>query len=117
ILMQFKQKRFKVAALKFMWSSDELRKQHYADLSAKAFFPKLIKYISSGPVVPIVWEGLDVVKNLVVYFLVLQIQADSAPGTIRGDLCVEVGRNICQGSDGVKSAKKEISLWYKTTFI
>lgn len=67
--------------------------------------------MSSGPVVPMVWEGLNVVKTGRV-LLGATNPADSAPGTIRGDLCVEVGRNICHGSDGVESAKKEISLWF-----
>ncbi|XP_018570165.1 nucleoside diphosphate kinase [Anoplophora glabripennis] len=111
IIKKFEQKGFKLVALKFVWPSDELLKQHYADLSTKAFFPKLIKYMSSGPVVPMVWEGLDVVKTGRV-LLGATNPADSAPGTIRGDLCVEVGRNICHGSDGVESAKKEISLWF-----
>lgn len=95
----------------FLQPSDELLKQHYADLSTKGFFPKLITYMSSGPVVPMVWEGLNVVKTGRV-LLGATNPADSAPGTIRGDLCVEVGRNICHGSDGVESAKKEISLWF-----
>lgn len=95
----------------FLQPSDELLKKHYADLATKNFFPKLITYMSSGPVVPMVWEGLNVVKTGRV-LLGATNPADSAPGTIRGDLCVEVGRNICHGSDGVESAKKEISLWF-----
>lgn len=58
-----------------------------------------------------VWEGTNVVKTGRV-MLGATNPADSAPGTIRGDLCIEVGRNILHGSDGVESAKKEISLWF-----
>lgn len=65
-----------------------------------------------GPVVPMVWEGLNVVKTGRV-MLGETNPADSKPGTIRGDLCVQVGRNIVHGSDSVESAKKEISLWFK----
>lgn len=86
-------------------------KKHYADLSARPFFPGLVKYMSSGPVVPMVWEGTNVVKTGRV-MLGATNPADSTPGTIRGDLCVEVGRNILHGSDGVESAKKEIALWF-----
>lgn len=86
--------------------------QHYADLSARPFFPGLVSYMSSGPVVPMVWEGLNVVKTGRV-MLGATNPADSAPGTIRGDLCVQVGRNIIHGSDSVESANKEIALWFK----
>lgn len=67
--------------------------------------------MSSGPVVPMVWEGLNVVKTGRV-MLGATNPADSAPGTIRGDYCVQVGRNICHGSDSVESAQKEINLWF-----
>ena len=91
-----------------MHASEDLLKQHYADLSSKPFFPGLVKYMSSGPVVPMVWEGLNVVKTGRV-MLGATNPADSAPGTIRGDFCIQVGRNICHGSDAVESAAKGIS--------
>lgn len=67
--------------------------------------------MSSGPVVAIVWEGLNAVKTGRV-MLGATNPADSLPGTIRGDLCIHVGRNICHGSDSVESAQKEIALWF-----
>ena len=70
---------------------------HYSDLSRKAFFPDLIDYASSGPVCAMVWEGLDAVKTGR-KMLGATKPADSEPGTIRGDLCVDVGRNIIHGS-------------------
>merc|ERR1712140_130805 len=112
IIKRFEQKGFKLVAMKFMQASEELLKEHYADLSKKGFFPGLIKYMGSGPVVPMVWEGLNAVKTGRV-MLGATNPADSAPGTIRGDLCVQVGRNICHGSDAVESANKEIALWFK----
>merc|ERR1712173_510829 len=75
----------------------ELLENHYADLSKKPFFPGLVKYMASGPVVAMVWEGLNAVKTGRV-MLGATNPADSAPGTIRGDLCIQVGRNICHGS-------------------
>lgn len=80
-------------------------------MADKPFFPGLIEYMSSGPVVPMVWEGVGVVKAGRV-LLGATNPADSAPGTIRGDFCIEVGRNVCHGSDAVESAKKEIGLWF-----
>lgn len=89
----------------------ELLEKHYADLSARPFFPGLVNYMNSGPVVPMVWEGLNVVKTGR-QILGATNPADSAPGTIRGDLCIQVGRNIIHGSDAVESANKEIALWF-----
>merc|ERR1712228_800368 len=83
IIKRFEQKGFKLVAMKMMHASEELLKEHYADLSSKGFFPGLVKYMAS------------------------------APGTIRGDYCIQVGRNICHGSDAVDSAAKEIALWFK----
>lgn len=89
--------------------------KHYADLSSRPFFPGLVTYMSSGPVVPMVWEGLNAVKTGRV-MLGATNPADSAPGTIRGDLCVQVGRNIVHGSDSVESANKEIALWFNVSY-
>ena len=112
IIKRFEQRGFKLVAMKFMQASEELLKNHYADLSSKGFFAGLIKYMSSGPVLAMVWEGLNAVKTGRV-MLGATNPADSAPGTIRGDLCIQVGRNICHGSDAVESANKEIALWFK----
>ncbi|GBP41764.1 Nucleoside diphosphate kinase [Eumeta japonica] len=111
IINRFEQKGFKLVALKFTWPSEELLQKHYSDLSSRPFFPGLVKYMSSGPVVPMVWEGLNAVKTGR-QMLGATNPADSLPGTIRGDLCIEVGRNIVHGSDSVESANKEIALWF-----
>merc|ERR1719468_1103984 len=94
-----------------MQASEELLKNHYADLAGKKFFKGLIEYMLMGPVCCMVWEGLNAVKTGRV-MLGATNPADSAPGTIRGDLCVHVGRNICHGSDAVESAQAEIALWF-----
>merc|ERR1712012_344413 len=112
IIKRFEQKGFKLVAMKMMHASEELLKEHYADLSSKGFFPGLVKYMNSGPVVPMVWEGLNVVKTGRV-ILGETNPAASLPGTIRGDYCIQVGRNICHGSDAPESAAKEIALWFK----
>merc|ERR1719471_273757 len=111
IIKRFEQKGFKLVAMKFMQASEEHLRKHYADLSERPFFPGLVKYMASGPVVPMVWEGLNVVKTGRV-MLGETSPRDSKPGTIRGDFAVQVGRNICHGSDAVESAKKEIKLWF-----
>merc|ERR1711988_494804 len=111
IIKRFEQKGFQLVAMKFMQADEELLKQHYADLSARPFFPGLIKYMGSGPVVPMVWQGAGVVKTGRV-MLGETNPKDSKPGTIRGDYCIQVGRNICHGSDSVDSANHEIGLWF-----
>jgi len=113
IIARFERKGYKMVAMKFMQASQELLKNHYADLAKKPFFPELIRYMSSGPVVPMVWEGVNVVKTGRV-MLGETNPRDSAPGTIRGDLCIEVGRNVIHGSDSVDSAKREIAMWFSS---
>uniref|UniRef100_A0A7M4DVM9 Nucleoside diphosphate kinase n=2 Tax=Crocodylus porosus TaxID=8502 RepID=A0A7M4DVM9_CROPO len=68
--------------------------------------------MSSGPVVAMVWQGLDVVKTARAMIGETN-PADSRPGTIRGDFCIEVGKNVIHGSDSVESARREISLWFR----
>uniref|UniRef100_A0A9L0SKQ6 Nucleoside diphosphate kinase n=1 Tax=Equus caballus TaxID=9796 RepID=A0A9L0SKQ6_HORSE len=112
IIKRFEQKGFRLVAMKLLQASEDLLKQHYVDLKDRPFFPGLVKYMHSGPIVAMVWEGLNVVKTGRV-MLGETNPADSKPGTIRGDFCIQVGRNIIHGSDSVKSAEKEISLWFK----
>lgn len=68
--------------------------------------------MGSGPVCAMVWQGRDVVKTGRVILGATNPLA-SAPGTIRGDFAIDVGRNVCHGSDSVENAKKEIALWFK----
>merc|ERR1712073_244559 len=112
IIKRFEQKGFRLVAMKVMQASKEHLEEHYADLKKKPFFPGLFEYMASGPVVPMVWEGLGVVKTGRV-MLGETNPKDSLPRTIRGDFCIQIGRNICHGSDAVESAKKEINLWFK----
>lgn len=111
IIKRFEQKGFRLVAMKFMQASEDLLKEHYIDLKDRPFFAGLVTYMHSGPVVAMVWEGLNVVKTGRV-MLGETNPADSKPGTIRGDFCIQVGRNIIHGSDSVESAEKEIGLWF-----
>ncbi|KAB2576713.1 putative nucleoside diphosphate kinase protein [Lasiodiplodia theobromae] len=112
IIGRFENRGFKLAAIKLTTPSKEHLEKHYADLADKPFFPGLIAYMGSGPVCAMVWEGRDVVKTGRVILGATNPLA-SAPGTIRGDFAIDVGRNVCHGSDSVESAKKEIALWFK----
>nr|XP_020453504.1 nucleoside diphosphate kinase 3 [Monopterus albus] len=111
IIHRFEKRGFKLVGLKLLQASEGLLKEHYWDLRSKPFFSGLITYMSSGPVVAMAWQGLDVVKTAR-KMLGETNPADSLPGTVRGEYCVEVGRNVIHGSDSVESAQKEISLWF-----
>merc|ERR1712119_2793 len=113
IVERFEQRGYKLVAMKFMQASEEHLQKHYADLACKPFFPSLVKHIASGPVVPMVWEGKDVVRQGR-SMLGETDPLKSKPGSIRGDFSIDMGRNIIHGSDSVESAEKEIGLWFKT---
>ncbi|XP_039632108.1 nucleoside diphosphate kinase 3 [Polypterus senegalus] len=112
ILNRFEQKGFKLVGLKLMQASEDLLKDHYIELREKPFYEHLIRYMSSGPVVVMVWQGFNVVK-MARKMLGETNPADSLPGTIRGDFCVDVSRNVVHGSDSVHSARREILLWFR----
>ncbi|KAI7866284.1 nucleoside diphosphate kinase [Spinellus fusiger] len=111
IIKRFEQRGYQLAALELLNPTKELLEEHYQDLKGKGFFNGLISYMHSGPVVGMVWVGKDVVK-IGRKMLGETNPLASAAGTIRGDFCIEVGRNICHGSDSVESAQREIALWF-----
>ncbi|KAJ9302919.1 hypothetical protein DTO271G3_293 [Paecilomyces variotii] len=111
IISRFEQRGFKLVALKLVTPSQEHLEKHYSDLSDKPFFKGLVTYMLSGPIVAMVWEGREVVKTGRTILGATNPLA-SAPGTIRGDYAIDVGRNVCHGSDSVENAKKEIALWF-----
>jgi nucleoside-diphosphate kinase len=111
ILQRFERKGFKFVALKLVTPSRQLAESHYAEHSARPFFAGLVDFLTSGPVVAIVFEGKGVVASG--RLLIGQTNPlTSAPGTIRGDYGIDVGRNLVHGSDSVESAQREIALWF-----
>jgi nucleoside-diphosphate kinase len=111
IIQRFERKGFKLVGLKLMQVSRELGERHYQEHSAKPFFKGLVDFITSGPIVAMVWEGDNVVESSR-KMMGATNPKDAAPGTIRGDFSVDLGRNIVHGSDSVESAKREISLFF-----
>ena len=111
IVGRFEKKGMHLKALKLFVCPKELAEEHYQDLSERPFFPDLVDYITSGPVACMVLEGPGAVAacRLVIGST---NPLESPPGTIRGDLAVEVGRNVIHGSDSVESAEREIGLWF-----
>jgi nucleoside-diphosphate kinase len=112
IIGRFEKKGYKLVGLKLVRVTQELAETHYAEHKGKNFFPGLVKFITSGPVVALVFEGKGVIAGARLLIGATN-PANSTPGTIRGDLAVDVGRNIIHGSDSVDSATKEIALWFK----
>ena len=111
IIGRFEKKGNVLKGLKVFQTPKEVAEEHYQDLSEKPFFGDLVDYICSGPVVCMVWEGPGVVKSAR-KMIGATNPLESEPGTIRGDLAVEVGRNVIHGSDSVESAEREIALWF-----
>ncbi|KAL8975265.1 MAG: hypothetical protein Q9197_000521 [Variospora fuerteventurae] len=111
IISKFEKRGYKLAAIKMVTPSKEHLEEHYKDLSDKPFFKGLVTYMLSGPIVAMVWEGRDAVKTGRT-LLGATNPLQSAPGTIRGDYAIDVGRNVCHGSDSVETAKNEIDLWF-----
>jgi len=111
IIDRFETKGFKLVAMKLCQPGKAMFEKHYADLSKKKFFPGLVEYAASGPVCCMVWEGDNAVKTGR-KMLGATRPFDSEPGTIRGDFCIDVGRNIIHGSDSVEAANHEIGLWF-----
>ena len=111
IISRLEKKGFKLVAMKFMRLSNDLAKKHYGEHVNKPFFEELVKFITSGPVVAMIWEGEDVINGL------RKIMGKTNPkeadvGTIRRDFGIDIGRNVVHGSDSKESAQREISLFF-----
>jgi len=111
VISRFEAKGYKLVAIKVVVPTKEFAEKHYADLSKKPFFPSLVNYFSSGPVVAMVWEGKDVISGGRTVIGATNPQ-QATPGTIRGDYAITIGRNMIHGSDSAESAHNEISLWF-----
>jgi nucleoside-diphosphate kinase len=111
ILARLEARGLKLAALRFLHVSQDLASRHYAVHEGKPFYQGLIAYITSGPVVAAVFEGKDAVA-VVRATVGATNPANAAPGTIRGDLALEIGRNLIHASDSVENGAAEVALWF-----
>ncbi|MEQ8973785.1 MAG: nucleoside-diphosphate kinase [Coleofasciculus sp. C1-SOL-03] len=112
IIQRLETKGFTLVGLKLMSVSRELAEQHYAVHKDKGFFAGLIEFITSGPVVAMVWEGEGIIASAR-KIIGATNPLSAEPGTIRGDFGVTVGRNLIHGSDALETAQNEIKLWFK----
>jgi nucleoside-diphosphate kinase len=112
IIRRFEAKGFTLVGLKLMSVSKELASQHYDVHKERPFFNGLVEFITSGPVVAMVWEGEGVIASAR-KIIGATNPLNAEPGTIRGDYGVTVGRNLIHGSDALETAQQEVSLWFK----
>ena len=112
IVRRFEARGLKIVGMKMLQMSSNFAKKHYEVHIGKPFFDGLIKYITSGPVVAMVLEGTEAVAAARATMGATN-PTKAAPGTIRADLSLEMGRNLIHGSDGPETAQTEIALWFK----
>ncbi len=112
ILGRFERRGLRIVAMKMIHIDRELAERHYAVHKDKPFFPGLINYITSSPVVVAVLEGTRAVE-IVRATMGATDPLAASPGTIRGDLSVEIGRNLVHGSDSLETAENEIALFFE----
>jgi nucleoside-diphosphate kinase len=111
IISRLERRGLRIVAMRMFQMEDAVARRHYGEHEARDFFHGLISYITSGPIIGAVLEGTDAVAA------VRKTMGDTnpvkaGPGTIRGDLGLEMGRNLIHGSDSLDSAKKEIALFF-----
>lgn len=112
IVSRFEKKGFQLIGAKLMQISNELAEEHYGEHKERPFFGELVDFITSGPVFAMVWQGENVIATAR-QMMGATNPKDAAPGTIRGDFGVTVGKNVIHGSDSPESAKREIGLFFK----
>jgi nucleoside-diphosphate kinase len=112
ILERYERRGLTFEAMKLVQVDAALARKHYAEHEGKPFFPGLVEYIQSGPVLALVVAGADAVAVCRTVNGATDPKK-AAPGTVRGDLAMDIGRNLVHGSDSVESGKREIDLWFK----
>ena len=112
VVRRYEQRGLKVVGLKLMKVSRQLAEEHYAEHKGKPFYAGLVEYITSGPVVALALEGKDAV-NVVRAINGATNPANAAPGTLRGDFALDIGRNVVHGSDAPATAQRELKLYFQ----
>jgi nucleoside-diphosphate kinase len=111
VICRLERRGLQLTAMKLMRISEELAGRHYAEHREKPFFAGLVSFITSAPVVAMVWQGPGAVA-MVRTMVGATNPANAAPGTIRGDLAVSFGMNVIHGSDSTESAQREVDLFF-----
>ena len=112
VISRLERKGLRLVGVKMLNMSLELAKTHYAEHEGRPFYDTLIQYITSGPVIAMVWQSDDCV-TLIRKLVGSTTVTEAAPGTIRGDFCCHTPHNIIHASDSKESAEREISLFFR----
>lgn len=112
IVHRFERKGFQLVSAKLMNISTDMAETHYEEHRERSFFGELVNFITSGPVFAMVWEGENVIATSRDMMGKTNPQ-EAAPGTIRGDFGMTVGKNIIHGSDSSESAEREMNLFFQ----
>ena len=108
IIKRFEQKGFRLVAIKMVFASAPTIKEQYSNNNNETYFQELVKYMTRGPVVPMVWEGPNAIKTCE-----MMHGKPHVLGSIRGDFANDLMENVCHASDGEESAEKDIARWFK----
>ena len=112
IISRIERKGYKIVEAKTMQLGEESLKEHYAHIADKPFFPELVEYMTSGPVLAMIVEGPDVVLGMRILMGATKFE-EAAPGTIRGDYAFCTTENLIHGSDSVENAEIEIKRFFR----
>jgi nucleoside-diphosphate kinase len=111
VIGRLERRGLRLVAAKFIRVSQNLAKTHYAIHKGKPFYDGLIKYITSAPVMAMVWDGPNAVAAIRQTMGATR-PTEAAPGSIRHDFALDVGRNLTHASDSVENGEKEVMLWF-----
>jgi nucleoside-diphosphate kinase len=111
VLARFERKGLRIAALRVVHADEDIANRHYAEHVDKPFFGELVQFITRGPLVAAVLEGVEAVAAAR-QVIGATNPLEAAPGSIRGDLAIEVTFNLVHGSDSDESAEREIETWF-----
>lgn len=112
VISRLERRGLRLIAAKFMQVSQELAETHYAIHKGKPFYEPLIDYITSAPVMAMVWEGPNGIAA-VRQTMGATRPTEAAPGSVRHDFGLEVGRNLTHASDSIENGEKEVALWFE----
>jgi nucleoside-diphosphate kinase len=112
IISRFERKGLRLSALRLLTMDSDLATRHYAEHEGKPFFGELVEFITSGPLVAMVLEGVSAV-TAARQVIGATNPLESSPGSIRGDFAIETGTNLVHGSDSDESAAREIGLFFE----
>ena len=111
VISRLERRGLKLVAIRLMQVDEDLASRHYAEHVDRPFFGSLVSFITSGPIVAMIWEANNAVA-LARQTMGTTNPGEASPGTIRGDFGVDIGRNIVHGSDSLESAEREIGLFF-----